>query len=290
MNLHFFKYPGNGRSSAMLLIMACTIFSCGDEEAPRLALTTEQAAIEQVQAQLLFQEVNDLTFLALAAPSDDDFQGGRKQTSITINDERYSCDALDITLSVEVGSLLTPTGIITVDFGEEGCTDDSGNTRRGKIKISYNGWPWTNSSLSITTTLENFSINGQTINGTITSTITADGDSWFLSTILSNGEIIFDDGRTVLQQFDIDWTVDEINDEAILLAGSYFQGTNSGGASYTAQVIKSVKYINNCRYPIEGTKVLNFSDVESTLDFGDGKCDNTATVTTSGTTTVINLD
>src|SRR5271154_1951593 len=80
-----------------------------------------------------FEDATDISSTAVSSPSDT--EGGRK--IITIADNRFTC-AL-ITLDVADSSTLkVPKGLITIDF-QTGCGDNRGNTRKGKMLITYSG-------------------------------------------------------------------------------------------------------------------------------------------------------
>jgi hypothetical protein len=45
-----------------------------------------------------------------------------------------------------------------------------------------------------------------------------------------------------------------------------------------------------CGYPISGTVTVDRPVHEIVIDFGDGECDNLATITRNGNTYILNLD
>lgn len=61
-------------------------------------------------------------------------------------------------------------------------------------------------------------------------------------------------------------------------------------ATYTKTITKPLLFDAGCDYIKSGVIELNRNGVVSVIDYGDGTCDNVATVTTDGTTEEINLN
>jgi hypothetical protein len=82
--------------------------------------------------------------------------------------------------------------------------------------------------------------------------------------------------------------------ENIDLTGSW-NGTTRSGVAYTATITKPIVLSWGCQrrsrpIPTEGTLEITVGGVTSTIDYGDGHCDNKYTVTLSGVTTTVSLN
>jgi hypothetical protein len=78
------------------------------------------------------------------------------------------------------------------------------------------------------------------------------------------------------------------SDDVYYLSGSGSIVINDT-ASYTKTITSPLLYDASCGYIISGTVELNRNGNVTTIDFGDGTCDDKAIVTTNGTTEEINL-
>lgn len=65
-------------------------------------------------------------------------------------------------------------------------------------------------------------------------------------------------------------------------------GTSRNGTSYTVSITNPLVYRSNCRYTVAGTLVIEGGNRTRTVDFGNGSCDGTFTVTSNGITRTFN--
>src|SRR6188768_1207377 len=152
--------------SAALILGA--VSSCVDED--RLTLADTAAISEEALTDSYYQDLDDMSSVAMEAPTDTEYSGGRIATTITIQDDRFGCQAIVVTVEPDAASTTTtPKGVLTVDFGTTGCADLRGNVRKGKLIFTYNGKRFQTGSSVITTT-DNYTINGIKLEGTRTST------------------------------------------------------------------------------------------------------------------------
>lgn len=78
------------------------------------------------------------------------------------------------------------------------------------------------------------------------------------------------------------------SDDAYYLSGSGSITINDE-KKYSREIITPLLYDGSCEYIKSGIIELTRNDKVTTIDYGDGTCDNKATVTTDGTTEEINL-
>ncbi len=134
-------------------------------------------------------------------------------------------------------------------------------------------------------TFVNFTINGNLIEGEKSIIKTAD---YTYSVTLQNGKITFTDGTTYTREFTRTRTwVDGfatpyyIWDDIHAIEGTS-TGMNRNGYNYTHQITNALMIKLSCRWIVEGTIEFIVGDETATFDYGNGECDNLATVIKNG--------
>ncbi len=136
-----------------------------------------------------------------------------------------------------------------------------------------------------TVTFNNFTINGNLIEGTKVIRKTAEHE---YQTTLTNGKITFTDGTTYTRN--VERTRTWVNgydtplyiwDDVYTLEGSA-TGVNRIGETYTHQITSALMFKLNCRWIVGGTMKFTVGDRQAELDYGNGECDNIAIVTVNG--------
>jgi hypothetical protein len=188
---------------------------------------------------------------------------------------------------------------ITVDFGTANCTCADGRNRRGKIIINYTGH-YRDSLTTINITFDNYFVNDNQVMGT--HTIINQGHNaagHLIYNITVNGQIILANSAGT-----ITWTTNKVrewtagestaawSDDMYSITGSA-SGTGANGQSFTATVTSPL--IRNMalgcrRHFVQGTAEITPSNKPTrTIDFGNGTCDDIATVTINGNTYTVHL-
>lgn len=275
------------RSSTGMILAVFVMLSCKEDE--RLTVNDTQEITEESVTDSYFLDLDDIATVAIAAPSDNQFSGGRAAATITISDSRFCANTM-VTITPGANSTLeSPTGILTVDFGT-GCTDQRGNVRTGKLIFTYDKWRFQPGSTIITTT-ENYSINGWKLEGTRTLTnLNSEGDDASVrkyNALLENGKATFVDGTTAERESDITWQLTRSSSSAddflTILATSSASGITTDGRPYEVSVYESLIYKRNCGIAVSGIKKYFLQQKEITIDYGDGNCDKSVVVTVNGT-------
>lgn len=76
-----------------------------------------------------------------------------------------------------------------------------------------------------------------------------------------------------------DQTIFDFSDDSYHISGSA-NGTNINNVSYTVNIDTPLKVSTSCRYITSGVATLKVTGIaDRVIDFGDGTCDNSATVT-----------
>lgn len=277
------------------LFVAIAIAGCDKEERDLTPQDSRDVAEEAV-VDAYYQDMDDLAAVAINAPSDDDYNGGRKSATITINDSRFNCDGIVVTLEpAENSTMEHPVGVLTVDFGA-GCADLQGNTRSGKLNFHYDGLRFLPGSV-LETIAENYTINNIKLEGTRTLTnlsgSTADAPKF--NVVLSGGKATFEDGTFAVRESDItfSWIRENnpLNDKLIIHTSSTATGTTRGGRDYEVSLSEQLEYKRFCPMAISGTKTYTIDqNKDITIDYGDGECDRTFSVTVDGVTRTISID
>src|SRR5690349_20841519 len=131
--------PTVSKVSAIALVASVLVMSsCKDETPQRFTLQDTADLTDEAVTEAYFQDLDDMAGVAIEAPSDAQYNTGRISTSITIEDHRFKCDGIVVTVvPAETSNADHPKGVLTVDFGTAGCTDLKGNVRKGKLIFTY---------------------------------------------------------------------------------------------------------------------------------------------------------
>jgi hypothetical protein len=270
-------------------ILALAI-SCRDDE-NRLTVQDTVDISEEATVDAYYQDVDDMAGVTLSTSTDDQYSG-RIATTITVQDSRFKCSGIVVTITPSATSTKTnPQGVITVDFGT-GCTDLAGNVRAGKLIFTYTGWRFQPGSTVVTTT-DNYTINGIKLTGTRTLTNVSGSTTAAprFNAVLANGVATFPDGRTATRESNLTWSWVKgespggINDQLIIDQSSTASGTTRAGRSYTVSLQKELVYTRYCGIAVSGIKKYELDGgKEIIIDYGNGTCDKNITVTVNGTT------
>jgi len=141
-------------------------------------------------------------------------------------------------------------------------------------------------------TFEDFTINGNLIEGVKTISNT-DGINFLIT--LEGGKITFEDGTFITREMERnrEWiagleTPAFVWDDEFLITG-FCSGTNRDGVEYSHTIVEPLLRIMSCRWIVSGTVEMLTGENLAILDYGDGECDNIATITIDGETTEITL-
>lgn len=270
--------------------------SCNEEE--RLTVTDTQDITEEALTDAYFQDMDDMAGVAIGTPSDDQYSGGRTSTTITIQDERFDCAGIVVTVTPGPNSTLdVPQGVLTVDFGSTGCADLRGNVRTGKIIFTYNGRRFVPGS-TVVTTVDNYTINGIKLEGTrtLTNVTGSNSEAPKFNVVLENGKATFlADGTFAERESNITWSwireANPINDYLLIDQSSVASGTTRGGREYSVSLTEALKYKRGCGIAVEGIKTYVIDGTkEITIDYGNGECDKSVVITVNGVTRSLSVD
>jgi hypothetical protein len=259
--------------------------SCNkNEEKP----VTTQAEVEaemkhELFAETLFDEVFDIG------------NEGRRLMAGGMKDGQNLRRLIGDCATVTIDTTVMPR-VLTIDFGAENCLCPDGKYRRGKIIITFNGRFYQPGTL-ITTTFDGFHVNDNHIQGVKTREnlgLNSDGFPHFSSsvdgsvTLASDGTVITRQAqhlRTWIEGFGTPQWFDDV----FLIEGNASTTVSTGQAS-SRTIINPLRKELSCHHFVSGTvEIERTGRPQAILDFGDGECDNIATVTIDGQTFTIRL-
>ena len=185
--------------------------------------------------------------------------------------------------------------IITINFGTTNCLCNDGRNRRGSIIVNYTG-AYRDPGSSHTITFDNYYVNDNQIAGTKTVMNTGRNQAGNLVfTIVENGSIVKVTGETFTRVSNRvrEWIAGELtqtwNDDIYLISGTA-TGTNATGGTFSSSITTALRKEMGCRNFVSGVvEMIPNGRLTRTIDFGNGTCDNTATVTINGRSRTITL-
>lgn len=173
---------------------------------------------------------------------------------------------------------------ITIEY-DGACTSEFGVVKSGTITIILTGHPKEEGSQRIVT-FDNFTINGNEIRGK--KTYTSNGNGQFACT-LEDGNIVTPDGdviirestktRTLVEGGDTEDRRDDVYEVTGEINGVVIDKDSGDEISYKKVITVPLVISRDCFWIAEGVVETIIGGVTSTVDFGDGTCDNIATRT-----------
>lgn len=180
---------------------------------------------------------------------------------------------------------------ITINFGTVNCTANNGRQRRGQIIVSYTG-RYRDPGTVITITPQNYYVNDNHVEGTKTVTnLGENSDGHLQFSVVVSGTLTAGNGswtashqanrtRTWIEGED----TQSILDDVYLITGGG-AGVNRNGNAYTVNIINALRVKVGCPFITAGTvEVVPANKPTRTIDYGNGSCDGTISITVNGQT------
>ena len=184
---------------------------------------------------------------------------------------------------------------ITIDYGT-GIETNHGKVISGTVKIAIYGDKNTDGSTR-EITFENCAIDTIGINGSSIEQFI--GDNTTTRKITNNSDVTFTitDGATLIRKGTetSEWlaglaTTEDRDDDKIVITGSITVQNTTDNITYSKTITDGLVKLGDCRDIVSGkVEYSQGAVVIATLDYGDGTCDEVASLTTGGTTTEITL-
>lgn len=227
----------------------------------------------------IFNDVGSLTMKAFTG------SGGSLKAGQTVKNTETGC----MTISFD---LISQPRTMTIDFGNTNCQGVDGVNRRGKIITSFSGTAG-DSLNTLTTTFDNYFVNDNQVTGTRIminkGRNQAGHKNWDVR--VTNGAIIMaNNGGTISYEasHNNEWTEGEetlaYTDDVYSITGTS-SGVTLAGKAYSAAITTALIAKPDCPYFVSGiTDIIPSGEAVRTLNYGNGDCDNVATLTVGGTT------
>ncbi|MEY5042992.1 MAG: hypothetical protein RJA19_219 [Bacteroidota bacterium] len=182
---------------------------------------------------------------------------------------------------------------VVVDFGT-GCTSPSGVTRSGSITWVDSGDLLETVGATRTCTLTDFAVNNRAVTGTRVRTFTGINDAGQPTYTFQTALTIVRNGNTFTRSASgssiwlSGYDTPECGDNVVQRDGT---ATVSGPSGNTrTRTFVAVVHDQPCGYPISGTVQIDRPGPDVSIDYGDGTCDNWATVVRGNNTFLLDLE
>ena len=181
---------------------------------------------------------------------------------------------------------------ILIDFGTA-CTDPNGRTRSGRLQAQLSG-PISDSGSVLQIEPDSFYVDGVHVEGKETLTTLSSAGKLVFGVRVSSGLLTWPDGRTlqdssqfVLTQTAGMGTTSFLDDVYQVTGDSYLvlADRSTLGMHVSAGLEKSLL----CEDYISGILEVTYQNQTASIDFGNGTCDNKATVTVGNQSQVVTL-
>lgn len=198
------------------------------------------------------------------------------------------------TVSIDTAATGYPITIV-IDYGD-GIETDHGKVIKGKVTIVVNGAKNTDGS-SRQITYSNCAVDSISVNGTSTEKFVGDNTTTRKITTSSNVTFAITDGATFVRKGNetTEWltgvsTTKDRSDDKVVVTGAITVDNTTNNISYSKTITNSLMKLGDCPFIVSGTvEYKQAGNTIGTLDYGDGTCDNIATLAVGGTTTEVTL-
>jgi len=249
--------------------------SCKKRRLNKSTVTSQDNAI----AEMAFNDAFKVTEDAMK-------DNGLEKSGLSLSSIYNSCAT--VSLTPPLGDTTFPK-TLTIDFGTVNCADAYGVERRGKVIATTTGY-YRDAGTVITITTDNYYVNDYKVEGTKTVTnngLNSDSQTYF-TIVISGAVITYPNGDVASYESNRirTWVVGEstqgllgVLDDEYDITGTA-SGINREGRAYTMTVTSALRVAILCRWVKQGTIEIQPEDLYlRTVDFGDGTCDNDASVT-----------
>jgi len=260
-----------------LTIFSLTFVSCSDNDAPiedvEQPVIDLKSAQEEAEVELVTSATSDIVeeaFLTQEFP----------ETKSTVTD-RYLPDCVTITVVI-TDNIKT----VTIDFGD-GCELRNGNILSGKIILSYEKDREAATKM-MSFMYENFYFNRKQIEGEgsiLRERSNENGNPQ--STKTFNVTVTWPDGTFASKEgMKVREMIEGQNTHAwgdnVFSITGYWKFTRKNGGLFTATITEALRRELACKFLVSGVVELTRTDIVGVLDYGDGDCDDLATISING--------
>jgi len=266
---------------ALLFTIALLCYSCSEDEStiPVANNFNSQEFTKSEEANKIAEEVNSIITK--------DYEEDSTNKAVTSNIPTYLPNCVSRSYSLD-----GTTHSVEFDFGTTPCEMPNGNLITGKILYTYTGDILANTK-TITYTLTDFTFNSYQVEGSdVINHIRSNINGKPQSTITVNFTITWPDGLVGVRTGTIvrEWiegsdTLSDWTNDVFLVSGNW-STTFTNGNTYSSNITSNLRRELTCWYFVSGTIDFNYNGLIFTGDYGNGSCDNNATLTFNNGTTV----
>lgn len=267
------------KSLSFLALIAFFTINCSNEDV-QVSVDSDKQDIEDIEILAEIQSMTEVLddISEVVGTEIDQNKEFSDDAAKSMPDGPYFSSCVSRTLVLEGNNIN-----ISLDYGN-GCEGPHGNVLAGLIRIDIQ-------LLSadvklITHSFEEFSINGRTIEGTITRNRVRSNQDGYPQVETSKDISIQWDEDTVFNrvgQTTRVWVAGNDTrswgDDVFLTTGNWNISRN-GVLKRSVTITKELRREMSCRFLVSGTMNIEGSQANYSLDFGDGTCDDAAVVTT----------
>lgn len=185
-----------------------------------------------------------------------------------------------------VDTLSTPRSIL-IDFGSDICEDSFGVVRRGKIFVTFTGRLYETGTI-ITTTFDEYTVDGYAVEGShaVTNIGINENDNPVFTINVTDASLTAPDGSFTISwdsQRQREWVEGSstfwLVDDEYSITGQA-EGVNRYGDPFEMVISEPLRVSFVCPWILSG-KILCIPDdgIPRELDYGNGNCDASATIT-----------
>jgi hypothetical protein len=276
----------------LLMMGAAAMFACSNEETLERA-SEEEAETASFEAEMdaYFNEANDMS-----QSVDRDNRGGMgANMRIAVEESDFRLGCATITMDVDFSDFFSPKGSIWIDFGD-GCEDENGNIRKGKIQMEYKGGEVNmeddkmEMKIFMTNTFHSYVVNDVKIEGVNDVALFVEGESMRTTHKLTNGKVTWPDGKWASRNSDMSMvmTMQNTHDITYNITGNA-NGMTKDGEPYLMEIgedllLKMACVMEGNPHPTSGIKNLTVGEKQMVINYGDGACNKEVTLTINGKT------
>lgn len=182
---------------------------------------------------------------------------------------------------------------ITIDYGTTNCLCRDGRFRRGIVVISYTGTRRTAGS-NFSVAFNNYFVNDNAVTGSISGSYTLNGTNPVINrtsniTITTPANVSSNRTATRTIEMIAGYATPGVRtDDVFLISGSSSMTRN--GVTHSQNITTPLRREGSCNWLVSGVMTTTHGTRGTrTIDYGNGTCDNQATVTMNGRTRTITL-
>lgn len=268
----------------VLLLMATLFFACTKSATDTAGVDTNKADNETITAaadQAIVSGIyDDLFGIALEIGAEAGLnQTGRKAQRSALAAKLGLCHPFDID---DVIKDQWPKTVL-LKFGA-GCADNTGRVRAGNIQMIFSGYFYYPGSVIIIKPLT-YTVNGVKVTGTKTITNIGTNELYKYTAVVTDGTVTLDSitvnfsSNTTITQTSGTATLGDVSDDVFSITGTDSLSYPGGiGASIIVNEADALERRLECPWFGKGKALVTVNGVSATVNYGNGVCDDSATI------------